>query len=482
MDTTAIFRQHRDRLERVAARVTGDREDARDVVADAFASLLEQGPDDPDHAVAWLYVTVRNRARNRVRARVRAERRLVLLATDGVDQADVGPVRGDHRIRSLLAAGAAELSDRDRTVIAMRHVADADYGDIAAAIGTSHAQARVVVHRATTRLRRGVVDALGRRGQASVGDEVEALRQVPVLAPLARPVPALDAARDWWRRAQLASGRAAAWVSEALAPWAAVVAVTATAVAPSLAGAGAPEHGPAVARPVVAAGPLSADRAGPAAAPARTPTPRGAGVDGPLGAPVRVIDEDDGDQALLGDAVRQQSSLLAVLGIPLDIPDPLEHRDGTTLDIVSLELATLADRGGRPAALRVRIEFAELPPGAYAELSWGYEGTPCGALIAWSGNGTRIETQCRHDAVPFMIETKAQTKIPDLGPRRARSFEAVLRFDAMDDYTRSMLRPGAVLADVRATAWAPCELGESGRCGSDTAPEASRRQSYRVER
>src|SRR5687767_2917505 len=147
MDAAALFTQHAVALERLAARIVGDREEARDVVGDAFTALLANGPSDPHHAIPWLYVTVRHRAYNRVRRQKMVKRRLPALLADTDPAPDPeSTVRHDPLVGALVATATANLNERDRIAISMRHVEQASYDEIAAALGTTVMQARVVVH------------------------------------------------------------------------------------------------------------------------------------------------------------------------------------------------------------------------------------------------------------------------------------------------------------------------------------------------
>ena len=156
---TDAYAQHRARVEAVARGILRDADEAKDVAADTFIALIEHGPDDPDKTLAWLLTSARNRARNRIRQRIRGERRERLTAPT-VSIADIEP--DDGRRELLLREALERLAVRDRVAVTMRHLEGRRYDEIAEELGTTRAQARVVVHRATTRLRTHVIRALGR--------------------------------------------------------------------------------------------------------------------------------------------------------------------------------------------------------------------------------------------------------------------------------------------------------------------------------
>src|SRR5687768_6055831 len=236
MDATEIFTKHSVALERLASRLTGDREEARDLVADAFTALLAGGPADADHAAPWLYVTVRNRAYNRVRHQATEARRLAVVATEVNTTPDPeSALRSDPHVRSLVATAMSNLAERDRIAVSMRHVEQATYEEIAAALGTTVMQARVVVHRANDKLRRQVVASLsGPRlkgngalvgmSRGRISDELAALLHVPVA--VSAPSRVKEAVQALRHRLQATSGRAVRCAQEMITPGIAALALT----------------------------------------------------------------------------------------------------------------------------------------------------------------------------------------------------------------------------------------------------------------
>lgn len=488
MDTTGIFTRHRAALERLAARITGDAEDARDVVADAFAALLEGGPTDPGHAVPWLYVTVRHRAYNRVRGRARAQRRLRKLAVDtGTTAGPESALRTDSRIRALLTGAAANLSERDRIAVSLRHVQEASYEDVAAALGTTPSQARVVVHRATTRLRGHLLTSFARRhgeGDPRVGDELVALLQTPVVVPLTLRARLTGAAREWWRRTQSATGRAVAYVGEAVAPAVAFVAMAAGPVSAGVVGfpttpvvaAAAPAGTTPSTKAVAAPGAVTSPSDPAAHVPADLPVAKPS-LGATIGSPLQAEDVEPAPP-LTPSVHGQRRSLLRTLGLGLDLPDPLDAPQGPQADIRSVEIATLAGEDGRPAALRWRVGFAEAPPANLSvTLAWRYAGSACSSN--WSMR-YRATTWCEE---PFLLDLKQSRAVGEF-PIELRYdgvvVEATVHFAALDGSTRSLLRPGAELTNV--LVGASCNLLDPSGCeNGDRAPDSGAGWTYKVE-
>ena len=475
-DATAIFAQHAVALERLAARITRDREDARDLVADAFAALLEVGPTEPGHAVPWLYLAVRHRAYNRIRDRARAKRRLSSLVVD--IRVPVGPEPAlwhDTRIRALLADAAAHLSERDRIAVSLRHLQEAPYDDVAVALGTTPAQARVVVHRATARLRSHVVSSLSRRhGVPDVSDEVVALLQGGALLPLSRPARVASTVREWWRRAQSTTGRAVVYIGEALAPAAALVAITAGPAVPVVP-VPAMSSSPSVAAGAPIASVPTVDRQ-PAAHPVgsdvpsmRPSAPRLA-VDATIGSPLHA--DDPGTSPGLAQSVDEQRRFaLRVLGLTLDLPDPLDAPQGPEVDIRSVEVATIAGADGRAGALRFRLGFAAPPaPNVTAGLSWDFAGSACFARFNWP-SGRDVSLACPQYRLLVgdfwfsdVSRVRAEVRVDDT------VLEVVLPFGSLEDQGRALLHPGAQL--VRIVASASCYVNFLDRSGCENADRA----------
>ncbi|HEX2039402.1 MAG TPA: sigma-70 family RNA polymerase sigma factor [Acidimicrobiales bacterium] len=509
-DASTVFAEHGVALERMAARITGDREDARDLVADAFTALLEAGPSDPGHAVPWLYVTVRHRAYNRVRDRARARRRLPRLATETTTPLDPeSALRHDTRVRRLLAGATEHLSERDRVAVVLRHMQQASYDEVATALGTTSAQARVVVHRATARLRRRLVATLSRRhgardtcvssiaehgvhdgcrGCVALSDEVIALLQGAAVLPLSRPARVGNAVRTWWRRAQSTTGRAAVYVGEVLGPAAALVAAAAVPALPTVPTVEALRAEPAAVTTAPHPAPSSAR---PAEPPGNGPTAPSAVVDatappppppGTLGAPV-LLDDPGTSPGFTQSIDHQRRSFLAVLGLPVDLPDPLDAPRGPDVDIRSLEIATLAGPDGRASGLRWRVAFAAEPPANVGlGLSWGFRDNQCYASFSWPA-GDRLAVYCPSYQVAGVSLVHSEVARARLEMRREGTVvEVTLAFASLDAFGQGLLRPGAEL--VRMTATASCYVNYFDRSGcenGDSAPDDRNGYSYRIE-
>ena len=162
----------------LAFRLTGNEDDARDVVQEAYLRAyrgLRRFRGDAQFTT-WLYRITANCSANLLakRARTRTE----ALA----DDAPVVDVRPEHDPESRMAgederarvAGAlAGLPWRLRQVIVLRDIYDLPHGPIATELGISEAAAKVRLHRARRRLREALwarwARAAGRSDVASAG-------------------------------------------------------------------------------------------------------------------------------------------------------------------------------------------------------------------------------------------------------------------------------------------------------------------------
>jgi len=123
-------------LFRVAFRLTGEYEDARDVTQNAFVKAFEQlhRYDGKRKFFSWLYRIAVNECLN-----LRRSRRPQQALQDGFEGADThrGPFEAFAQVeaRSRIDRAMAQLSLEYREVIALRHFADLSYEEMADAIG-----------------------------------------------------------------------------------------------------------------------------------------------------------------------------------------------------------------------------------------------------------------------------------------------------------------------------------------------------------
>lgn len=138
-------------LIRLAWLLTGDVEDAADLVSDAFARVYPKWRDGGVCDVeAYLRTTLVNGVRGRARRRIVAGR---AAARPGATDAYGAFVDDDGVERDRLRRALARLPVRQRTVLVLRFFEDRTEGDIAALLGTSVGTVKSQVSRGLDRLR-----------------------------------------------------------------------------------------------------------------------------------------------------------------------------------------------------------------------------------------------------------------------------------------------------------------------------------------
>jgi RNA polymerase sigma-70 factor (ECF subfamily) len=142
----------------LAYRLTGDEEDARDVVQEAYLRAyrgIRRFRGDATFST-WLYRITANCASSQIvkRAKTRHEE-----LDDEIQVADGRPERDPERVADLsfererITEALRQLPPRLRAVVVLRDIYDLPHETIAAELGISEAAAKVRLHRARRKLR-----------------------------------------------------------------------------------------------------------------------------------------------------------------------------------------------------------------------------------------------------------------------------------------------------------------------------------------
>jgi RNA polymerase sigma factor (sigma-70 family) len=147
----SLYRERFPDFVAVAASIVGERESAREVVQDAFASVVRSRRDFRREAPleAWVWRAVINAARKKRRSSAREARAHETAAA----------MNGSlpHREERLqLAALVAALPERQRLVLFLRYYADLDYRRIAQILGIRTGTVSASLHAAHNTLRRAL--------------------------------------------------------------------------------------------------------------------------------------------------------------------------------------------------------------------------------------------------------------------------------------------------------------------------------------
>lgn len=155
---TTTFNRLRPRLQGIAYRMLGSVAEAEDVVQDAWLRWHEAAQDSIDNAEAWLVTITTRIAIDRLRAaKVQREHYVGYwlpepVLTDGPSTPEQTQELSDDVSVAFLFM-LERLAPEARAAFLLREVFDADYGEVAQAIGKSEAACRQIVHRAKTQLR-----------------------------------------------------------------------------------------------------------------------------------------------------------------------------------------------------------------------------------------------------------------------------------------------------------------------------------------
>jgi RNA polymerase sigma-70 factor (ECF subfamily) len=157
-DSTTTFNRLRPRLQGIAYRMLGSVAEAEDVVQDAWLRWHESDQDRIDNAEAWLVTITTRIAIDRLRAaKVQREHYVgywlpePVLTDEPSTPEQTKELSDDVSVAFLFML--ERLAPEARAAFLLREVFDADYDEVAKAIGKSEAACRQIVHRARTQLR-----------------------------------------------------------------------------------------------------------------------------------------------------------------------------------------------------------------------------------------------------------------------------------------------------------------------------------------
>lgn len=192
-----LVERHGPSAYRLARRILGDDATAEDACQEAFvhvrlkaASFIPRGADADAAARAWVIAIAGNVALTLLRSR--RSRRAKEAAVDPHSVAARPPAPGvDDDLRDALHRELAALPERHRRPLLLAYAEGMDHASIAAQLGVSVGNARVLVHRALERLRARMERHRAGWGAAAIA----ALLAAPTSADAAAPVLSAIAAR-----------------------------------------------------------------------------------------------------------------------------------------------------------------------------------------------------------------------------------------------------------------------------------------------
>lgn len=167
-----LVERHSPPVFRLAFRMTGNEQDAEDIVQESFLRAYRQIERFDGRAAfgTWLYRIAANCSLDLIRARkIREDRRVSpseeesLGWLENVATQAPSPERltQSGQIASLLRPALAQLSDMERTAFILRHYEGCDIEKISQVLGVKANAAKHTVFRAVQKLRRALEPVLG---------------------------------------------------------------------------------------------------------------------------------------------------------------------------------------------------------------------------------------------------------------------------------------------------------------------------------
>jgi RNA polymerase sigma-70 factor (ECF subfamily) len=152
----SAFLEHQGRVFRAAFRITGNAQDAEDVLQTVFLRLARQGGGTltAENPPSYLYRAAVNAALDLLRAR-RERPNVALEEAQDAPGAAVGRPDRAHEtaeLRAWLRRAMAALPPRAAEVFALRHLEGLENKEIARTLGLSRVAVAVTLHRARQRL------------------------------------------------------------------------------------------------------------------------------------------------------------------------------------------------------------------------------------------------------------------------------------------------------------------------------------------
>ena len=159
-DFERIFNENQALVYRVAYRVTGNNEDAEDVLQTLFLRLLRREilPDMERNPKAYMHRAAINIALDIVKVRARS------IASPNIEEqvTDRQPDRMPaFRVQDWLREALGELNPKAAEIFVLKHVEGYNNAEIAQMLGTSRGTVAVLLFRARSRLKKSVRRRLG---------------------------------------------------------------------------------------------------------------------------------------------------------------------------------------------------------------------------------------------------------------------------------------------------------------------------------
>jgi len=153
---TELLESHEREIHRFLYRMSGDPEDASDLLQETFLRAFQAFPRLPQKANhrAWLYRIAHNQALNLFRAR-RARKTEPLVDAGALQDSNGNPesLEESRRAARVLRRVIRELTPRQRSALLLKKYEGLSYAEVAAVLGSTEENARAHVYQAMKRIR-----------------------------------------------------------------------------------------------------------------------------------------------------------------------------------------------------------------------------------------------------------------------------------------------------------------------------------------
>ncbi|MCU1273388.1 MAG: polymerase, sigma-24 subunit, subfamily [Bryobacterales bacterium] len=167
----ALVERHSHSVFRLAFRMTGNEQDAEDLVQETFLRAYRQlGKFDGRAGFStWLYRIAANCSLDLIRARKRRQEQQVPVDEEGQEVAEIAVAEAptpdrlafSGELQRLIGPALNRLSVMERSAFVLRHYEGMCMEDIASALGVHSGAAKHSVFRAVQKLRRALEPAVG---------------------------------------------------------------------------------------------------------------------------------------------------------------------------------------------------------------------------------------------------------------------------------------------------------------------------------
>lgn len=161
-----LLENHEKEIYRYAYRMTGDPDDARDLLQETFLRAFQAFPRLPETANyrAWLYRITHRQALNLFRSR---RKRRTAPLEEAVELSDSNghpeALSETRRLTRALARLIRDLTIRQRSALLLKKYEGLSYAHVAGVLGTTEETARAHVYQAMKKIRNGLKPEEGNR-------------------------------------------------------------------------------------------------------------------------------------------------------------------------------------------------------------------------------------------------------------------------------------------------------------------------------